>query len=89
MSMKFGFPCGVCFCLLSLADDGPSEILADAVRLVSEADTLYELLLDEPTSDVRIQQFIATVPRAESKVGMVLGATKGQGLFVFTSTKEG
>ncbi len=87
MSMKFGFPCSVCFCLLSLADDGPSEILADALRLVSEADTLYELLMDEPTSDVRIQQFIATVPRAESKV--VLGATVGRGLSVFSGTKEG
>jgi hypothetical protein len=75
--------------LLSLADDGPSEILADAVRLVSEADTLYELLMDEPTSDVRIQQFIATVPRAESKVGTALGAAVGRGLSVFTRTKEG
>ena len=36
---------------------------------MSEADTLYELLMDEPASDVRIQQFIATVPRAEAKVG--------------------
>ena len=58
-----------CVFVAAFADDGPSELLADAVRLVSEADTLYELLMDEPMSDVRIQQFIATVPRAESKVG--------------------
>ena len=56
------------FTLLPCADDGPSELLADASRLVSECDTLYDLLVDEPSSDARIQQFVSTVPRAEAKV---------------------
>jgi hypothetical protein len=55
-------------------EDVVSELVAEALRIIAEADALYEVLIDDPMADARMQQYLTVVPRAETKVRLSLVA---------------